>query len=261
MANKKKATNKKARKPVHLDLGIFLLGTGALANITIWIGAFVATESKGFIGEWVRTNLLPVLGGISGLSMGLTVTIGLVFVLAKLAGMKPSIEHKVRGKDEYKSVPNVRYYGAWAAIGILMIISPVLLAPYIFMTISGAVSLFAVLGDTWARVWSVGRIVAADLALGAIALVQGVHLPSVATSTAQPGTATSASDSNKSASRTPKAKSKSATKMQKCEVKGCGMEYAWPNGKGAHYKKYHPDLVIRKAIPVGKVTSQTVEKQ
>lgn len=46
-----------------LDFGIFLLITGALANITLWIGAFVSTEAAGPISQWVRDIFLPVLGG------------------------------------------------------------------------------------------------------------------------------------------------------------------------------------------------------
>lgn len=173
---KDRSSKNKSSSKFRFDFGIFLLITGGLSNITIWIGAFVATEAQGAVSAWVRSTFLPVLGGISGLAMGITVAAGLVYVISKLNEMKPAIERKVRGKDEYKSTPNIRFYGAWTAIILLLIISPALLAPHVYMTMSGAESLFQVLGSYWTAVWSVGRIVAADLAMSAVALVHGVHI-------------------------------------------------------------------------------------
>lgn len=250
----------------NIDLGIVLLITGALSNITIWIGAFVSTETAGPVGDWVRQWLLPILGGVSGLAMGFTVAVGLVYVIAKLNAMKPTVERKVAGKKKgtkkIKTMPNRRYVMGWAAIILLLGISPALLAPYVYMTISGTTTLFLVLGD-WAGLWSVGRILAADLAMGAVALVQGVHLPAnapasgpsgVTTSAAQSGSqpvrsAKGAADSGSKTARTQKTATESAPEMRQCDVPGCEIAYRWPNGKGGHLKKYHPDLVIQKGIP------------
>jgi len=255
---------KPKNKKFGFDFGLLLLITGALANITIWIGAFVATESQGPVGAWVRSSLLPILGGVSGLAMGITVTAGLVYVLGRLGRMKATTEHKMRGKkDKYHSVPNMRFYGAWASIILLLIISPAMLAPYVFMTISGAQSLYAVLGESWARIWSVGRIVAADLAMSAVALVHGVHFAasgqSARTRTGATGAirtpkaATQSDARAKGSARTPKGEVRTAgtaADMRPCDVPGCGIPYRWPQGKGAHFKKHHPDLVIQKGIPV-----------
>jgi hypothetical protein len=238
----------------HFDFGIFLLITGALSNVTLWVGAFVATEAQGSVSVWVRNAFLPVLGGISGLAMGITVAAGLVYVIAKLNNMKPTNERKVRGKDEYKSTPNIRFYGAWSAIVMLLVISPALLAPYVYMTISGAGSLFQVLGEMWAGVWSVGRIVAADLAMGAVALVHGVHFGASAPGGQTASTAKGATESLAHPTRTPKSAkgtASTATNVRLCDVDGCEISYRWPQGKGAHYKKHHPELVIQKGIPAG----------
>jgi hypothetical protein len=241
MKSQPKQAKPKKKKPT-MDLGLVLLVTGALSNITIWVGAFLATEADGPVSEWVRAFFLPVLGGISGLAMGVTVTVGLVYVLARLGKMKPIIEQKVRGKDEFKSRPNIRFYGAWVAIALLLVISPALLGPYVFATISGAESLYAVLGAQWARAWSVGRIVAADLAMSAVALVHGVHFVAV-------GDLAPASTSAKSATRTPKKAARTSKALRPCDVPDCGLSYNWPNGKGAHFRKHHPDLVVQKGIP------------
>jgi hypothetical protein len=239
---------------IKFDLGIFLLITGALSNVTIWVGAFVATESQGSVSVWVRNIFLPVLGGVSGLAMGITVAVGLVYVIAKLNEMKPTHERKIRGKDEWKSTPNIRFYSAWSAIVMLLVISPALLAPYVYMTISGAESMFQVLGEMWAGVWSVGRIVAADLAMGAVALVHGVHLGASAPVGQTASTAKGATETAAHPTRTPKGAkgtASTAADLRPCNVDGCKISYRWPQGKGAHYKKHHPDLVIQKGIPAG----------
>lgn len=250
---------KDLNKRHHFDLGIILLITGAISNITIWIGAFVSTETQGPIGEWVRAYFLPVLGGVSGLAMGITIAAGLVYVIARLNRMKPTTERKERGRKRYKHAPNVRFYGAWAAIVLLMVISPALLAPYVYMTISGTEKLFLVLGS-WTWAWSVGRILAADLALGAVAMVQGVHLGASATD-ARPSHTASTTTSAPQSVRTAKTDAKTAKEMRPCDVPGCGIPYVWPQGKGAHYKQHHQNLVIQKGIPVQMVNGADARKE
>lgn len=160
------------KKNRSVDVGLLLLITGSISNIPLWIGVFTSTEARGPVGEWIRTALLPVVGGLSGLSMAITVGVGLVYVLGRLGKMQPTLERKVRGKDEYKSQPNVRFYVASGAIVTLFLISLAILSPYVYQVGSDAESLFKVLGN-WAGLWSVGRVLAADLALAAVAAVHG----------------------------------------------------------------------------------------
>ena len=252
----KKKNNKKP--DLKLDFGIFLLVTGALANITLWIGAFVSTETQGVVSIWIREYAMPVLGSISGLAMGITAALGLVYVLSRLGKMRPTIETKVRGKDEYRSSPNYRFYGALVSIILLLIISPALLSPFVLMLIADSKTLYNVLGTEWAGLWSVGRVVAADLALGAIALVHGVQFGAVAGVGGATGKTNTATQSDGATKSTPKNKPGTAKDMRVCEY-GCGMSYRWPQGKGAHIKKHHRDRVVPKGIPVD-VTYTKVEK-
>ena len=130
------------------------------------------------------------------------------------------------------------------------------------MTISGAESLFAVLGDQWSAVWSVGRILAADLAMGAVALVHGVQLGALgitAVATGTTRTATGAAGSARTAKQTAKTPKKGAKEMRVCDVDGCEIKYTWPQGKGAHYKKWHPDLVVPKGIALKKLMENVDE--
>jgi hypothetical protein len=257
----------KKKNTPSLDFGTFLLITGALANVTLWIGAFVSTEAQGPVSLWIREFAIPVLGGISGLSMGITVAAGLVFVLSHLSKMPASFERKVRGKDEVKTIINFRFYGAAVAIVLLILISPLLLAPYVYMTIADKASLFEVLGTSWSPAWSVGRILAADLALGAIALVHGVQFGAAAGPARATDGASTAAHSDGGANSTPKKSAKVATDMRACDL-GCGMTFKWPQGKGAHMKKYHPELCVVKGtpaagimLPAGSKKSEKVEKK
>lgn len=58
----------------------------------------------------------------------------------------------------------------------------------------------------------------------------------------------SASAGAKGAICTPAKSDRSATEMRTCDL-GCGMSYRWPQGKGAHMKKYHAELCIVKGTP------------
>lgn len=236
---------KENKKKFKMDFGTFLLITGALANVPLWIGAFISTDAQGVVIVWIREMALPVLDSLAAVAMGITVAFGLVYVVVRLSKMKPTLETKVRGKDEYKSSPNIRFYGAVIALVLLLTISASLLSPIELLKLSSAQTLFDVLGTEWAGWWSLGRVVAADLALGAIALVHGVQFGATdATAAPKP-----ASQSKQATTRTPKSKSGTASAVRVCEIKDCGLSYKWPNGKGAHYKKHHPDLVVFKTIP------------
>ena len=247
------------KKAANFDFGAVLLITGALANVPLWIGAFVSTDAQGPVVVWIRDMALPVLDSLAAVTMGFTVAFGLVYVVSHLGKMKPIIETKVRGKDEYKTSPNYRFYGALTSIVLLLSISVALLSPFELMKLSSEKTLYLVLSERWAGWWSIGRVVAADLALGAIALVHGVHLGAEPGATAKPAPATGAGQSKSTASRTSSKPARSAAEMRTCEVKGCGVAFRWPNGKGAHMKKYHPELCIPKGLPID-VSYQKVDK-
>lgn len=256
MKNEKMKKNKKTK--LKVDFGLVLLVTGALANIPLWIGAFISTEAQGPVSAWINEYALPLLGSVSALAMGFTTAGGLIYVLSALGRMQPTYERKLRGKDEYKTHTNYRFFGALLAIVLLLSISLALLTPMGLMLLSGKPTLYSVLGTQWAGWWSFGRVAAADLALGAIALVHGVQLGAVAGASAGTVTATSAAKAKGSTSRTAKKQVRTANEMRECEY-GCGMSYRWPQGKGAHMKKHHPDLVIQKGIPIG--SYQSAEKK
>jgi hypothetical protein len=166
---------KKEKKKIKIDFGIVLLITGTLANISMWIGAFSSTEAKGPVGEWIALYLLPILGSFSGLAMGVTAVAGLVLVMIRLSAMQPTFERKVRGKDEYKTLVNYRYWMTAGVLALLIVASWALLSPFAFAQLSGSQNLYVLMGDGLSRWWAFGRIAAADLVIIGLALVQGTH--------------------------------------------------------------------------------------
>src|SRR3990172_2347785 len=145
----KKEKSKKRSVNLKFDFGTILLITGAFANVTPWIGAFNSTEVQGPVSIWIHEYAIPVLGGISGLAMAFTVAFGLVYVFINLSKMQPTIERKVRGKDEVKILVNYRFWFAVVAVVVLLLVSPALLSPYVLMEIAGKSTMFSVLSDQW----------------------------------------------------------------------------------------------------------------
>jgi hypothetical protein len=217
-------TNKETRKKFGFDFGKSILVTGTLANIPLWIGAFSSTETQSAVSEWIQLVMMPVLGSVAGMMMGLTSAAGLVFVISRLATMQPTIERKVRGKDEYRTITNTRY---WMTVGVLvtlLVVSIALLSAYELGRLSGTDSLYDVLGSTWARWWAVGRVLAADLILAGVALVSGVH-PGAATRSAgeQTTSGTTSGASNRSAGKSGRSpKPAKVTAIVPCRYAGAG---------------------------------------
>ena len=171
-----------------IDLGTFLLFTGALANIPLWIQALSPADGTGPVNTWIREWLLPVTGSMAGLAMAVTLAVGLVYVLSRLGQLQPTIERKVRGKDEFKKIPNTRFYVALGSLVVLLITSLAILSPVEYRMISdNNPTLFTVLGG-FSGAWAFGRVLAADLALAAITAVHGVKFG--ATGEAKPVTST-----------------------------------------------------------------------
>jgi len=227
----------KKRESKKINFGAVLLVTGALANITMWIGAFSSTEANGPVGEWIAQYLLPILGSASGLAMGVTAVSGLVLVMIRLSAMQPTFERKVRGKEEYKTLVNYRYWMTVGVLVLLLLASWALLAPFAFTQLSGAANLYTVMGDRWSRWWAFGRVVAGDLVIVGLALVQGAH----------PGTNRSAGDgaqtnSQSGSNQPPASRSSRSAKKSKplsntaCRFAGagCARTFTSQNAANAH---------------------------
>lgn len=222
-------TTKQTKAKKNIDLGTALLITGALANVTLWIGAFSSTEATGPVSMWIQSVLMPILGSIAGFAMGVTAVSGLVLVLWRLAAMQPTYERKIRGKDEYKTHINYRYWMTVSVLVMLLIVSWALLSPFEFGRMKGTTSLYEILGETWSRWWAFGRVLAADLILAGVALVSGSHPGANRSAVAADG-ATSLSDGSSKAATRSATKSGRSAKPAKpaaivpCRYAGAGCE-------------------------------------
>lgn len=175
---KKSEETKNSFELPKIDIGLALLITGSVSNIPLWIGVFVSSDGRGSVADWIRLSLLPLLNSLAGLTMAVTVAVGLVYVLGRLSKLQPTTvrtDRSAKGKKKGAKVstPNPRFWIAAGSIVALFIVSLVLLSPYEYQLIGGQGTLFEVLGTGWAKAWAVARVLAADVALAAVAAVHG----------------------------------------------------------------------------------------
>ena len=247
---------KNAKPKTNIDLGMVLLITGALANVTLWVGAFSSTEATGPVSTWIQSVLMPILGSVAGFAMGVTSVSGLVLVLWRLAAMQPTYERKVRGKDEYKTHVNYRYWMTVGVLVLLLVVSWALLSPFEFGRMKGTTSLYEILGETWSRWWAFGRVLAADLILAGVALVSGSHPGAIRSTGAAEGSNSQSDGSSKSATRSAKgsgsgAKPKKLAANIPCPHAGAGCtRIGTQNAMNAHAGKceFRPTISMPKDI-------------
>lgn len=213
-----------------------LIKAGALANIAIWVQA----------GEMVeRGNALVT---VSSIALGVLMSFGPVEIIRKWGMMKPTIDRTVKG--EIISRPNPKYYTALAAFILILGSEAFLLAPVLSAMLTGK-ALAEYLGDlvVW---WSAGRVLVSAIALGGLAAVLGVHTPK--SEEPKPEKPEKPMKAEVPAAQAVANASQSAPerKMVRCTEPGCGMEYAWPNGKGAHYKKHHKPVQVDASLLIKK---------
>ena len=173
------------------------------------------------------------LPGLFGLMLGASISVGTAFVAGKLGG----------------KLTNTRKAISWTVFIVLLVLEPMILAPITMTNLSDDMA--QVLGRTMSWVWAVTLASVPSILLAGVAVANGGLVDTVAHAPQIQGTATGATDSVGVAGRTAKSAKHSAPEMRTCKVEGCGMPYRWPQGKGAHYKKWHKDLVIVKGIPAG----------
>jgi hypothetical protein len=164
---------------------------------------------------------MPILGSVAGFAMGVTAVAGLVLVLWRLAGMQPTFERKVRGKDEYKTHVNYRYWMTVAVLVLLLVVSWALLSPFEFGRMKGTTSLYEILGERWSRWWAFGRVLAADLILAGVALVSGSHPGANRSASSADGSNSLSDGSSKPATRSGKGSGRGAKPAKPAVVVAC----------------------------------------
>lgn len=237
-------TDKDKKKPWYsfITMTDILIYAGALANISLWTQSGLMTESA------------SPLGVISAAALGVLMSFAPVQIVIKWAGMEPVIKRKQRGRDEYDERPNPKYWTAIVSFGAILALEIALLGPVVVALMTGATLAATLGGASWA--WAFGRVAASAVALAGLAAVTGVHAPQGATGTtaqgAQPAESAPKSEPKPQPAPVPAPQSEPARRMVQCTEPGCGMEYAWPNGKGAHYKKHHAPVAIDQSLLIKK---------
>lgn len=209
-----------------------LIISGALANIAIWVQA----------GEMVeRGNALVT---VSSFALGVLMSFGPVEIIRKWGLMKPTIDRTVKG--EITSRPNPKYFTALAAFILILGSEAFLLAPVLSAMLTGK-ALAEYLGGlvVW---WSAGRVLVSAIALGGLAAVIGVHAPK----SDEPKPEKPEKPPKSETPAPQEAESAPKRVMVRCTEPACGMEYAWPNGKGAHYKKHHKPVQVDSSLLIKK---------
>jgi hypothetical protein len=145
--------------------GAVLIILATLSNTGRWVGMYLVSDNA---PTWVW-SVTPFLNVFSALSTALSIAGGLLFVTHRLGNLQPMLERKVRGKDETRTIVNIRFWTAAAAgVGIL-VMSAFLLPPYIRMMLPDELS--AEIGSV--KAWSVMSVLVGDLVIVAIAMADG----------------------------------------------------------------------------------------
>lgn len=204
-----------------------LINAGALANTSIWIKS----------GEMVEAGTGWVL--VSSVALGILMSFGPVEIIKKWGNLKPTNERTLKGVTT--TWPNPKYWTALTSFVLILISEAAILSPVILAMLTGK-PLAETLG-AYALAWSAGRVLVSAVALAGLAAVLGAHAPKQSEPKPEPAPKSETAQPQPGA---PAAQSKPERRMVRCTEPGCGIEYAWPNGKGAHYKKHHKPIRVDK---------------
>jgi hypothetical protein len=228
-------------------LGFAIIGVIAVVQGIGFGQAFVMLDAR-FIAEYTAFSTLFV---VAGLALGLAIEIGIAYAAAMYPGM--------RGKKELQLTQG--------ALACLLAIAPLVLTPVRLYSMDAGLkaSMWPVIAGGVVFLFSVApsivtimvAVVNRDAILSKSAVAQSEGAAgAVAGATEGAGSAKSASAAGRKSAKGAAgavavgAKSEASANgwPRKCEH--CEDMIGSPNAKGAHMKKHHPELCIRKAIPV-----------
>ena len=203
---------------------------------------------------------------LGGLILGAIVNLVVAQTAMKLPSMSatftslkellPRASKKADKKEElarsraFKKMTLARMQNFYSQIGfyVLLSISALMVAPALYIIWTER------LPFPWWFIFIMASVgaVAPDVAITVGGFISGgeVQTHSVAGAKGATDSGGDAPAGAKGANRTPKKSDVRAAEMRACDL-GCGMSYRWPQGKGAHMKKYHPELCIVKGTPAG----------
>ena len=215
------------KKKIKLPpFGTFLIILAALSNAGRWVGMYLVSDNA---PTWVW-SVTPFLNILSALSPAMVIAGGLSFVAHRLGNLQPTLERKVRGKEETYTIPNVRFWTAALAGAGILAMSAFLLPPYIRMMLPDELS--AEIGSV--KAWSVMSVLVGDLVIVAIAMVDGKAAGFTREQPQSDGTSGASKPQKSAGGRSAKGKIRSA--KFECAHAGAGCErvFASQNAANAH---------------------------
>jgi len=216
--------------------GTVLIVTAGLSNVGRWVGMYLISDNA---PTWVW-SVTPFLNAFSAIATALTLVGGLSFVAHRLGNLQPTLERKVRGKEETRTIVNFRFWMAAAAgVGILAL-SAFLLPPYIRLMLPDELKAeIASVG-----MWSVMSVLVGDLVIVAIAVTDGKAAGFTRTPSQSDGTSEANKPQKSASGRSAKGKSRSANFECAHAGAGCGRTFASQNAANAHARtcQYKPTV-------------------
>ena len=215
------------KKKIKLPpFGTFLIILAALSNAGRWVGMYLVSDNA---PTWVW-SVTPFLNILSALSTAMVIAGGLSFVAHRLGNLQPTLERKVRGKEETYTIPNVRFWTAALAGAGILAMSAFLLPPYIRMMLPDELS--AEIGSV--KAWSVMSVLVGDLVIVAIAMVDGKAAGFTREQPQSDGTSGASKPQKVVSGRSAKTKARSADFECAHAGTGCDRKFPSQNAANAH---------------------------
>lgn len=144
-----------------LEYGTLLMWTAAAVAAPRYAGAFLAADTMALPG-WVSAGLNGA-NVLAGVAMGLLEVISTAYLLDALRDMKPQLKNGKR---------NPHYIGTAAFAGTLLVLAPIILAPYVVSRMTGEGMAEAIPGVVVRYVWAVSVVIAPIVIVAGVAFAR-----------------------------------------------------------------------------------------
>lgn len=158
----------KTRKTMKIDLGRVLLWSAVLVEAPRFAGAMLAADVN-HIEPWL-SYALNLLNVVSGVFMGVIIVAATAFLLDAVRRERPTITLRRKAGNVDKA--NWRFWGMVGFAAGLLVIEPLILAPYIVSRMTGETVAAVLASPGWRYAWAVLVVVAPALVVGGVSFAQ-----------------------------------------------------------------------------------------
>lgn len=147
-----------------LDYGQILMWSAVVVSAPRWAGAMLAADLSHVTG--VVSSVLNIGNVISGLGMGLLEVVAIAYMLDAIRTMKSG--SVVKGISK----PNFKFWGVLFFVVGTMIVTPIVLAPYLVSRMVAQDIGTTLSAPIWMYVWAVAVIIAPLFVVGGVAFAR-----------------------------------------------------------------------------------------